>query len=532
MKSTNKKFDYIIVGGGSAGCVLANRLTENRLNKVLLIEAGRRSHLWSSVPISFAKFINDPNVNWLYSSEPELGTGNRRIEIPRGKMLGGSSSINGMVFVRGQSHDFDHWAQLGNIGWSYQDILPFFKKMEAYPGGEDAYRGRNGPLIITDPNDQIPLYDAMFKAADEIGIKRNPDYNGFSQHGISMTQATISLGKRQSTAISYLEPAKKRPNLTIITQSYVEKLILKDNICVGIEYNRKGIKKQVYVEREVIICAGTINSPQLLELSGIGNSDVLQNAGVPINHHLPGVGENLRDHYAPRMKWSILKDGYTYNDKARGLGLYWQTLKYIFNKTGFLALPAAPMRAYVCSREGLLSPDLGISVNPFLIKNGVKLAMENGFTMAVHVLRSESTGTSHIKNSNPTNYPQINFNFLSNKNDCLTLLKGIKIVRTWINSESMTGIKGLELAPGPNMQDDESLLNWVRATAETTYHPVGTCKMGNDRAAVVDHELKIHGLKGVRIADASIMPTLTSGNTNAPTIMIAEKAASMILNPS
>ena len=522
-------FDFIIVGGGSAGCVLANRLSENGLYKVLLLEAGKKGNIWSSVPISFATLMNNPKANWLYKSEPDEGSNFRRIEIPRGKLIGGSSSINGMVFVRGQSHDYDHWSQLGNTGWSFQEVLPFFKKMEASTFGSDMFRGRNGPLRVIQPKEKGPLYDAMFAAAREIGIQKNCDYNGEFQDGVAMTQATISRGKRQSTAVAYLNPARYRKNLTTITDSYVTKLILKDNKCIGIEYLKNNTTHKLLANKEVIVCSGTINSPQLLELSGIGDAEIIKNKGITVEHHLPGVGQNLRDHYAPRMKWAIQKKGYTYNDKARGLGLIWQTAQYIFFRKGFLSLPAAPMRAYIRSRVGLVSPDIGISVNPFLITDGVKLAKESGFTMAVHVLRSESTGTIHIRNSNPLTPPEIKFNFLSNEADCSTLLKGMRVVRDWIQSDAMKDIAGPELAPGKNINSDEDFLDWVRDNAETTYHPVGTCKMGTDSNSVVDSQLKVHGIRGLRIVDASIMPTLTSGNTNAPTIMIAEKASSMIL---
>jgi choline dehydrogenase len=522
-------FDFIIVGGGSAGCVLANRLSENGLYKILLLEAGKKGNIWSSVPISFATLMNNPKANWLYRSEPDEGSNFRRIEIPRGKLIGGSSSINGMVFVRGQSHDYDHWAQLGNPGWSFQEVLPFFKKMEASNFGNDNFRGRNGPLHVIQPEEKGPLYDAMFAAAREIGIPKNGDYNGEFQDGVAMTQATISRGKRQSTAVAYLNPARNRKNLTILTDSYATKLILKDKRCIGIEYLKNNTTYKLLAKKEVIVCSGTINSPQLLELSGIGDAEIIKNKGIAVEHNLPGVGKNLRDHYAPRMKWAIQKKGYTYNDKARGLGLIWQAAQYIFFRKGFLSLPAAPMRAYIRSREGLLSPDIGISVNPFLITDGVKLAKESGFTMAVHVLRSESTGTIHIRNSNPLTPPEIKFNFLSNQADCSTLLKGMRVVRDWIQSDAMKDIAGAELAPGKNINSDEDFLDWVRDNAETTYHPVGTCKMGTDSNSVVDDQLKVHGIRGLRIVDASIMPTLTSGNTNAPTIMIAEKASSMIL---
>ena len=529
-KTLTNYSDFIIIGGGSAGAVLANRLTANGRFSVTLIEAGRNSHVLSSIPISFAKFINNPNVNWLYSSEPDEGTGFRRVDIPRGKILGGSSSINGMVFVRGQSQDYDHWAQLGNKGWSYEDILPYFKKMETYKGPKSAYRGQTGPLIVTDPMESNAFYASMFKGAEEIGIKRNPDYNAAQQDGVGMTQATIWRGKRQSTAVSYLHPIKKRKNLRILTDTYVEKLILQNNKCVGVETTQKGTTVVVRSNCEVIISAGAINSPQLLELSGIGAENVLRKAGIEVKSALPGVGENLRDHYAPRMKWSTLKGRYTYNDRARGIGMALEIAKYFTAGSGFLAMPAAPMRAYVRSREGLSAPDLGISVNPFLIKRGVSLDKSSGFTMAVHSLRPESCGSVHIISSSSTTPPKIQYNFLSKKIDKDTLVSGMKIVRQWINSKAMQNIRGKELAPGPNMIDDNDLLEWVKETAETTYHPVGTCKMGQDKMSVVDEELIVKGFGNLRVVDASIMPTLTSGNTNAPTIMIAEKASDLILS--
>ena len=529
-KTVTNYSDFIIIGGGSAGAVLANRLTANGRFSVTLIEAGRNSHVLSSIPISFAKFMNNPNVNWLYSSEPDEGTGFRRVDIPRGKILGGSSSINGMVFVRGQSQDYDHWAQLGNKGWSYEDILPYFKKMETYKGPKSAYRGQTGPLIVTDPMESNAFYASMFKGAEEIGIKRNPDYNAAQQDGVGMTQATIWRGKRQSTAVSYLHPIKKRKNLRILTDTYVEKLILQNNKCVGVETTQKGTKVVVRSNCEVIISAGAINSPQLLELSGIGAENVLRKAGIEVKSALPGVGENLRDHYAPRMKWSTLKGRYTYNDRARGIGMALEIAKYFTAGSGFLAMPAAPMRAYVRSREGLSAPDLGISVNPFLIKRGVSLDKSSGFTMAVHSLRPESCGSVHIISSSSTTPPKIQYNFLSKQIDKDTLVSGMKIVRQWINSKAMQNIRGKELAPGPNMIDDNDLLEWVKETAETTYHPVGTCKMGQDKMSVVDEELIVKGFGNLRVVDASIMPTLTSGNTNAPTIMIAEKASDLILS--
>ena len=522
-------YDFIIIGAGSAGSVLANRLSADGRFSVLVVEAGRASHPWSPIPVGFAKLIENPAANWLYSSEPDEGSGQRRIPIPRGKLLGGSSSINGMVFVRGQSHDFDHWAQLGNRGWSYQDVLPLFKKMESYEAGDDEFRGRYGPLKVTDPGEGGPIYDAMFEAAEQVGIKRNEDYNGATQDGVGMTQATILNGRRQSTAHCYLEPARERRNLTIVTEALTEKLLFEGTRCVGARYKVGGVVEEVRASREVIVSAGAINSPQLLELSGIGQPDLLRGLGIELVHELPGVGENLRDHYAPRMKWSVSKPGLTYNDNGRGLALVWQALRYAVTRKGFLALPAAPMRAYVHSREGLESADLGISFNPYLIAEGVRLDKERGFTMIVHVLRSDSKGSIHVTSSDPTLPPAINFNFLSDENDRTALLSGMRIVRDWINAPAMDDFRGVELAPGEALQKDDELLDWVRRTAETTYHPVGTCKMGSDPMAVVDDQLRVRGIQGLRVADASIMPTLTSGNTNAPSIMIGEKASTLVL---
>jgi choline dehydrogenase len=524
-------FDYIVVGAGSAGSVLANRLSASGKYRVLVLEAGRESHPWSRVPVGFARLIENPAANWLYSSEPDTGTGQRRIPVPRGKLLGGSSSINGMVFVRGQSQDYDTWAQLGNRGWSYRDVLPIFRDMESYQGdADDEYRGRDGLLKVTESNESGPLYDALIKAAGEVGIQYTKDYNGASQDGIGMTQATIRRGRRMSTAVCYLDPARSRPNLVIQANALTEALLLEGKRCIGVRYTLNGQSQEARANREVIVCGGSINSPQLLELSGIGQPELLQSLGIEVRHALKGVGENLRDHYAPRMKWTVSPGlGMTYNDKARGLGLVWQALRFGLTHKGLLGLPASPLRAYVRTRAGLDAPDAGISFVPFLVAPNFQLAKQSGITAIMHILRSESLGSIHVASKSANRPPEIRFNFLSSQLDRDVTLEAMRITRRIMMAPAMQGIATGEIAPGGDMQSDDALLDWTRNNAETAYHPVGTCKMGSDPMAVVDEQLRVHGMEGLRVADASIMPTLTSGNTNAPSIMIGEKASRMVL---
>ncbi|MEL0111394.1 MAG: GMC family oxidoreductase N-terminal domain-containing protein [Rickettsiales bacterium] len=528
---TTETFDYIVVGAGSAGSVLANRLSASGEYRVLVLEAGRESHPWSRIPVGFAKLIDNPAANWLYSSEPEESTGGRRVPIPRGKLLGGSSSINGMVFVRGQAQDYDQWAQLGNRGWSYQDVLPIFKEMESYQGeGDDEYRGRDGPLKVNESIESGPIYESLIAAAGEVGIDYTKDYNGAKQDGIGMTQATIRNGRRMSTAYCYLDPARSRPNLKIQANALTECLTFDGKRCTGVRYMLGGQTREATATREVIVSAGSINSPQLLELSGIGQADRLKGLGIDVRHELKGVGENLRDHYSPRMKWTVPRElGLTYNDKGRGLGLVWQALKYAFTDKGLLGLPAAPIRAYIRTREGLEAPDAAISWIPFLANESFKLHRDSGVTAIMNILRSESTGHIHVASTDPLQPPAIHFNFLSAQLDREVLLEAMRITRRIMTAPSMKDIATDEIAPGVDIESDEELLDWVRHNAETTYHPVGTCKMGNDPMAVVDDRLRVHGMEGLRVADASIMPTLTSGNTNAPSIMIGEKAAKMVL---
>ncbi len=521
--------DYIIVGAGSAGSALANRLTENGRYRVLLLEAGGNTHFLSRVPISFARFINRPGVNWLYSSEPEPNTGGRQIPVPRGRMLGGSSAINGMVWVRGQRQDYDHWAQLGNRGWSYQDVLPIFKDMESYGGGDGEYRGRGGPLKISDIDESGKLYDDFMDAAGNVGIPRNPDYNGPEQEGISMTQASIRGGRRMSTAACYLDPARGRKNLEIETNAHAESLILDGKRCVGIRYNVQGQKREARATREVIVSAGAIASPQLLELSGIGQPERLKDLGIEVHHALPGVGENLRDHWSPRMKWRVARKGVTFNERARGVGALWEGFKYITMNTGFLALPASPIRAFFKTREGLDSPDAMLTLQPFLVTPDIKLDKQAGLTIIVHQMRPESKGSIHISSKDASKPPAIRFNFLAESMDRESLLGSMRVVRRIMAQPQLSWLEAEEFAPGPKAQTDDELLDFVAKNAETTYHPVGTCKMGNDPMAVVDDQLRVRGIEGLRVADASIMPTLTSGNTNAPSIMIGEKCARMVL---
>jgi choline dehydrogenase len=521
--------DFIVIGAGSAGAALANRLSENRRYQVLLLEAGGETHPLSRVPISFARFINRPGVNWLYASEPEANTGGRRIPVPRGRMLGGSSAINGMVWVRGQRQDYDHWAQLGNRGWSYQDVLPIFKSMESDAGGDAAARGRQGPIVVSDSDEHGRLYDSVFAAAATVGLKPNRDYNGGEQEGIAMTQASISRGRRMSTARCYLDPARSRRNLTIETNAMAHELMFEGNRCVGVRYSIGGLAREARAAHEVVLSAGAIASPQLLELSGIGQGERLQALGIAVRHNLPGVGENLRDHWAPRLKWRIGRHGVTFNERARGLRGLGQGLLYIGARKGFLSHPASPLRAFFKTREGLDSPDAMFTLQPFLMTPALKLAKEPGLTIITHQLRPESKGSVHAATRDASKAPAIRFNFLAERSDRDCLLAAIRLVRRLLAAPPLAWLGAEEFAPGAKAQSDEELIDFVTRTAETTYHPVGTCKMGNDPLAVVDDHLRVRGVAGLRVADASIMPTLTSGNTNAPSIMIGEKAARLLL---
>jgi choline dehydrogenase len=528
-------YDYIVVGAGSAGAVVANRLSESGAYRVLCLEAGTKGsdYLWSRIPAGVAKLIDNPAVNWCYRAEPDDGSGQRRIEVPRGKMLGGSSSINGMVFVRGQRQDYDHWAQLGCRGWSYQDVLPLFKKMESYEGGSDEYRGRDGILKVTDSPKISPFFDLLIRSAEKIGIKYNPDYNGADQEGIAMSQATISRGRRQSTAYCYLDPARGRPNLTIQSGAMAKSLILEGKRCVGVRYSLNGASREARVTREVIVSGGSINSPKLLELSGIGQPALLKRLGIDVAHELPGVGENLRDHYSPRMKYAITEKNVTFNDAGTGWRLVLSALQYALLRKSFIAITTVPIRMYFRTREGLDSPDATISFMPFLterINRERRIARERGITMNVNVLRSDSRGSIHIKSADPAEPPAIRFNFLSSELDRTGVLFAMRKGRELMATRPIADIVGGEIAPGAACQTDDELLEWVRNNAETTYHPVGTCKMGHDPMAVVDDHLRVRGIAGLRVADASIMPTLTSGNTNAPCIMIGEKCSELILS--
>jgi choline dehydrogenase len=532
LSATTPDYDYIVVGAGSAGAVVANRLSADPRDKVLLLEAGPASHPWSRIPIGFAKLINNPAANWLYASEPEANTNGRKLPVPRGRLLGGSSALNGMAFVRGQAQDFDTWAQMGNQGWSYADVLPFFKRMERYEGGDDEFRGREGPLRVTNPPPRDPIFAHLIQAAEQVGIRHNPDYNGATQDGIAMSQATIAAGRRMSTARCYLDPIRGRQNLRIETGALTEALLLEGRRCTGVRYSVGGISREATAAREVVVCAGSVNSPQLLELSGIGQPERLRELGITVRHALPGVGENLRDHYAPRTRWAIGAKGITFNDRARGIGMVGQALRYALFHQGLLGMVAAPIRAFVRSRDGLEAPDLLLGWVPMLTEpgpKGPKLSRQSGVTCYAHPMRPESKGYIHITSADPRQPPAIHFNFLSSPIDADLTLRAVRIACAVMRAPAMAPLRVTEIAPGPDRTTDAAILDWVKQAAETTYHPVGTCKMGVDAMAVVDPQLRVHGIAGLRVADASIMPVLTSGNTNAPAIMIGEKAADMVL---
>jgi choline dehydrogenase len=524
-------YDYIVVGAGSAGATLASRLSENPSVTVLLVEAGRASHVYSKYPISFGLLISNPQANWLYESEPEPNTANRAIPVPRGKLLGGSSAINGLVWVRGQTLDYDTWAQMGARGWSWQDVAPVFKRIENYEHGTDNGRGVGGPIHVSVVGDQNPLYDAIFEAGQQAGFKLNKDYNSEDQEGVCKTQVNIRRAKRISTAKAYLEPAMKRPNLTVVTDAPTRKVLLEGKRCVGIVYERWGRQVTVRAGREVILSAGAVATPQLLELSGIGRPDVLKAHGIEVRHALAAVGENFRDHLNGRASWKLKDKRLSYNHMARGVGSVVQAVKYLTRGDGFFSLPSAPIVTFLKTRPELATPDVQMHIVPYGIKDLKRRTLQDypSMVIACYQLRPESLGSIHIKSPDPDAQPAIRFNFLADSIDRRCMIDGFRLSRKIMAQPAMAALRGEEVSPGEGVQSDDEILDYIRSVSHTAYHPIGTCRMGPEGpSTVVDPQLRVHGLSGLRIADASVFPTMPSGNTNAPSIMVGEKAADLI----
>lgn len=530
----NATFDYIIVGAGSAGCVLANRLTACGRYSVLLVEAGGRDiNPWIHVPIGYAKLIFNPSVGWGYQTEPEENTHGRRIAWPRGKVLGGSSSINGLIYIRGQAADYNHWAQLGNRGWSYSDILPYFRRSESQVRGEDPYHGVDGPLAVSDLADRHPLCEAFIAAAEQIGIPRNADFNGASQEGAGYYQLTTRNGFRMSSAKAFLRPALKRSNLTLMMRAMAEALLFEGNRVTGLRLRVDGALRDVKALGEVILAAGAINSPHLLQLSGIGPGAVLKAAGITPRLDLPGVGENLQDHYQVRH---VLRARHqiTLNDQMRRLrGRLGIGLDYLLRRRGPLTISAGQAGVFARTRPDLAEPDMQIHFLTLSTDQpGKSLHPFSGFTASVCQLRPESRGHVRAATADATQAPRIVAGYLSAPEDQRVIVDAMKLTRRILAAPAMAAHVLEEMIPGQEVRDDEALLDTARRLGGSIFHPVGTCKMGpeSDRMAVVDDRLRVHGITGLRVVDASIMPTLISGNTNAPTIMIGEKGADLVLD--
>ncbi len=536
----SREYDYIVVGAGSAGCVLANRLSADRANRVLLLEAGSRdTNYLFRLPMLMGKLMHSGIYNWKYHTEPEPNLAGRAVYWPRGKVLGGSSTINGMIYVRGNPADYDGWEALGLPGWSYQDVLPYFKRSEGHVDRDDAYHADQGELTVQRSRAQNPMYDAFIEAGQQAGYPFTDDFNGACQEGFGRYDFTIRNGKRCSAATAFLQPARRRKNLAIVTNALAHRVVFTGARAVGLTYQAGGKLVEARAAKEIILAAGVVNSPQLLLLSGIGDAEQLGRHGIPVVQHLPGVGNNVQDHVDCCLVYEFTQPLSLYNDLRMdkvALGVIQASLC----GAGFITTFPYEAGSFMKSSAGLATPDLQThfmpateaSANlhwslPFVRKQ--EPGANHGCTIRVGPLNPASRGSIALRSADPSDPPLIRANYLAHRRDLETTIAGVQLMREVVAQQAFAGVRGRELAPGPAYQSDQQLADWLVDAAMTTLHPVGSCKMGNDAAAVVDAQLRVHGVQGLRVADASIMPAITRGNTNAPTIMIAEQASDMIL---
>jgi len=530
--------DFIVVGAGSAGCVLANRLSENGKYSVLLLEAGGSDlNFWIWMPIGYGKTFYRKSVNWMYQTEPDPGTGGRVSYWPRGKVMGGSSSINAMVYVRGQPEDFEEWRAMGNPGWGWDDVLPYFRKAETNDRGADEWRGGDGPLhVCTMDRDLHPLCDDFIKAGEELQFPHNRDFNGARQEGVGTYQNTARDGMRMSTARAYIRPARHRPNLRVETHAHATKLLFDGTRATGVAYSQRGTMKEARARREVIVAAGAVNSPQLLQLSGIGPGADLQTHGIDVIHDSPGVGQHLQDHlgidYLFRSRVPTLNQQF-----GPWYGKLWHGARYILTRRGPLSLGVNQAGGFVRTRPGLSKPNMQLFFSPVSYTKAVpgKRALMNpdtfpGFLLGAQPTRPTSRGHITLRSPDPFDAPRIFPNYLATDYDVQDMLEGSKLMRRFAETPALSRLIESEITPGPQVQTDEQFIDDIRRRVSTIFHPVSTCRMGPDPATdVVDARLRVYGIDGLRVADASVFPTLTSGNTNAPVVMLGEKAADMVL---
>jgi choline dehydrogenase len=530
--TVNEKFDYIIVGAGSAGCVLANRLTEDPDVSVLLLETGGSDKsIFIQMPTALSIPMNTKKYAWQFHSEPEPYLNNREMHCPRGKVLGGSSSINGMVYVRGHARDFDEWQEHGAEGWDYQNCLPYFKKAEDWAFGADEYRSKDGPLAVNNGNNmQNPLYKAFIKAGVDAGYMETSDYNGFQQEGFGAMHMTVKNGVRWSAANAYLRPAMSRPNLAIKTGVQVSKVLLEDKRTIGVELYEKNNIARFFVNKEVLLSAGSIGSPHILQLSGIGNNETLSAAGIETQHELPGVGENLQDHLEFYFQYQCKKP-LTLNSKLGPLSKLAIGVRWILFKTGLGATNHFESCGFIRSKEGVEWPDLQYHFLPAAIRYDGKSAFEgHGFQLHIGHNKPKSRGWVKVKSSDPFTSPQIQFNYLQHQDDIEAFRACVRLSREIIAQPAMDEYRDQEIQPGKDIVTDEQIDAFVRDAVESAYHPCGSCRMGaeDDDMAVIDSQMRVRGLQGLRVIDSSVFPTIPNGNLNAPTIMVAERAADII----